>query len=202
VGRTELTRRACCAELPLPLPDIEEPEVEPVLDPVAEPVDPPAVLPVEPVPLPVPVLPAVVPVPEVPAPALVEPLPDELPPLPLAIEPVTSTRCPTYCCRFWLSPPMRRYVDPPDALLEVEPAPVAPVVPVALPAAPVLLPVEPPAIEPDDDACVRMKPPPRCDPLPEELAVLPVLEVLPVGLLPDAPLADWRHPVRVIWPAL
>ena len=88
-----------------------EPDVEPVA---------------EPVPLPVPVLPPVVPAPDVlpvplVAPPLVEPpvveLPVADPPVallpellaePPAIVPVTSTRCPTYCCRFWLSPPMSR----------------------------------------------------------------------------------------------
>jgi len=78
-------------------------------------------------------------------------------------------------------------VDPPDALLAVEPAPVAPLVPVALPVEPVLLPVAPPAVEPDDDTFVRMKPPPRWDPVLDELAVLPVLE-LPPAELPPAPL--------------
>lgn len=71
-----------------------------------------------------------------------------------------------------------------DALLE--PAPVAPVVPVALPVEPVLLPVAPPAVEPVDEAFVRMKLP-LWDPVLDELAVLPVLE-LPPAELPPAPL--------------
>jgi hypothetical protein len=62
-----------------------------------------AVLPV-PVPAPlavpvlVPVLPPVVPVPDVAAPVVDPP----------AIVPMTSTRCPTYCFRFWLSPAVSR----------------------------------------------------------------------------------------------
>jgi hypothetical protein len=68
----------------------------------------PLLVPVRPValpaPLPVPVLPPVVPLPDVP----VDDPPAPLVALPPAILPVTSTRCPTYCFRFWLSPPVSR----------------------------------------------------------------------------------------------
>jgi hypothetical protein len=88
------------------MPELLLPPVEPVLLPVL-PAPVPAPLPVPvPAPLPVPVLPPVVPLPDVPAPEDDEPEPLlELPP---AIVPVTSTRCPTYCLRFWLSPPISR----------------------------------------------------------------------------------------------
>ncbi len=79
-----------------------------------------------PAPVAVPVLPPVVPVPDVPVPE------DDAPPvleLPPAIVPVTSTRCPTYCFRFWSSPPTAdrwtHWFDSADAV-PVELAPVDP----------------------------------------------------------------------------
>jgi hypothetical protein len=152
----------------------------------------------------VPVLPPVVPVPDVAAP--VDAPPALLLELPPAIVPVTSTRCPTYCFRFWLSPPIRRYVDPlvlpePLAVLPVEPAPVepapvapAPVEPVPVEPAPVALePVAPlaelllpVALEALIDACVRMKEPPL-----EEVPVEPAAPAV------ELPLPDCRQPVSL-----
>jgi hypothetical protein len=136
------------------------------------------------------VLPAVAPVPDVEEPVLPAPLA-------LAIDPVTSTFWPTYCWRFWLSPPVRRYVDedPRDAVV----LPAAPVVPVAVEPAPgrvAPLAVEPLAVEPLAlaDAFVSMNAPLAWLPAP---AVAPPAAAPPV-VEPAAPLADCRHPVTVI----
>jgi hypothetical protein len=138
------------------------------------------------------VLPAVAPVPDVEEPVLPDPLPA------FAIVPVTSTFWPTYCWRFWLSPPVRRYVDedPRDAL--VLPAPAAPVVPVAVapparsPPAVELLAVEP---LPLDEALVSMNAPLAWLLAP---AVAPPAAAPPVVELAAPPLADCRQPVTVI----
>jgi len=106
---------------------------------------------------------------------------DVAPPAPVALlparpdtVPVTSTRLPTYCCRF--SPPDKRYLLADDA------APLVPAVPAAAPADEL-----PPAL-----TSVRMNP----ALLPCELALV---EAPPAALpAPELPLPASIQPVRVI----